>query len=58
MIIKPGRKTVSPTESVVTINDIPVGEEVPTIDTHIIVKWLQQNLSELLRAIQQAEENE
>ncbi len=58
VVIKPARESVTATTSQITINGIPVGEEIPTANAHIITKWLQGNLSELLRSIKQAEENE
>ncbi len=57
-VIKPTRESVTATTSSILINGIPVGEEIFTQEAHVITRWLQQNLPELLRAIKQAEENE
>lgn len=57
-VIKPGRESVSATSSIITISGIPVGEEISTAEAHIISRWLQRNIVELIRAIDQIEDNE
>lgn len=57
-IIKPGYQVVSADESIVTFNEIHVGEEVPTKDAFIISRWLQRFMPEMLRAFKQIEEEQ
>jgi len=57
-IIKPGRIPTGPDSSIVTLNEIGIGEEVSTKDAFIISRWLQRHMSEMLRALKQIEEED
>jgi hypothetical protein len=57
-IIKPGYQIISADESIVTFNEIHVGEEVSTRDAFIISRWLQRFMPEMLRAFKQIEEEQ
>jgi len=57
-IIKPSYQVVSADESIVTLNEIHVGEEVSTRDAFVIARWLQRFMPEMLRALKQIEEED